>query len=84
MSNQDGGAHVDPGLDRDYVNLCNDHLGVQMQFGGPNLIMDVNAEIPPVKNNVAFACVRQIAFEVALTLHRHILNDLDHQALKNV
>lgn len=75
MANQDGGAHVDSGLDRDYTNLCSDHLGVQMQFGGPEVtmdVMDVNAEIPKVSNNVAFACIRQIVFEVALTLHRYI------------
>ncbi|OAI06301.1 hypothetical protein A1332_11830 [Methylomonas methanica] len=72
MANQDGGAHVDPSLDRDYANLCSDYLGVQVQFGDPDLTMDANSEIPPVGNNVAFACVRQISFELALTLHRHI------------
>lgn len=73
MANQDGGAHVDAGLDRDYASLCSDFLGVQMQFGGGDLTMNMDAEIPPVKNNVAFACVRQIAFEVALTLHRNAI-----------
>lgn len=73
MANQDGGAHVDAELDRDYASLCSDFLGVQMQFTESDLPMDMNAEIPPVQNNVAFACVRQIAFEVALTLHRNVI-----------
>lgn len=64
MANQDGGAHVDPTLDRDYASLCSDSLGLSFSMGPP----DDNP--PPVKNNVAHASLRQVAFEVLLTLER--------------
>ena len=73
MANQDGGAHVDKSLDRDYADLCIDYLGVQLAFGAPDRTMDQNWSPPPVANNVAFASVRQIAFEVDFTLQRYIL-----------
>ena len=74
MVNQDGGAHVDQvGLDADYQDLMVDHLGVQMGRaleikGG---LKAESFEPPPVLHNVAFASVRQIAFELLVTLHRY-------------
>jgi len=74
MANQDGGAHVDPKLDKDYSDLCEDYLGVQMGFGDPDKMMDIYPALPPAANNVAFASVRQIAYEVILTLDRYNSN----------
>jgi len=71
MANQDGGAHIDASLDADYEDLCYDNLGTNVvvlpnrkeaesyRFGG---------SIPSVLNNVAYASVRQIAFELEITL----------------
>lgn len=72
MANQDGGAHVDPGLDVDYAALCIDPLGVEIEIGGVDRTTDSTWVPPPVANNVAFASVRQIAFEVMATLHEHL------------
>jgi len=78
MANQDGGAHVDPSLDQDYHALCTDHLGVQKKDTMPgDEPIDISAAGPfpdslNLRNNVARASVRQIAYELALTLHRHL------------
>jgi hypothetical protein len=78
MANQDGGAHVDPSLDQDYHALCTDHLGVQKKDTIPgDEPIDISAAGPfpdsfNLRNNVARASVRQIAYELALTLHRHL------------
>jgi hypothetical protein len=81
MANQDGGAHVDHQLDTDYTNLCNDDLGNQMveyyTEAGAEPLYDISSpdlQLPSVRNNVAYASVRQIAYEVALTLHRYLGN----------
>lgn len=68
MANQAGGAHVDRGLDADFADLCIDPLGIQIMVGDSPL--DMRTEDPFVKNNVAYASVRQIAFELLLTLQR--------------
>jgi hypothetical protein len=74
MANQDGGAHVDASLDQDYHDLNFDHLGVQMEVGInlPDRTMDTSYQPPPLRNNVAFASVRQIAFEFLLTMQRYL------------
>jgi hypothetical protein len=78
MADQDGGAHVDPSLNRDYHALCTDHLGVQKKDTMPgDEPIDISAAGPlpdslNLRNNVARASVRQIAYELALTLHRHL------------
>ncbi|MGO6883290.1 hypothetical protein ACC702_31980 [Rhizobium ruizarguesonis] len=74
MANQDGGAHVDQvGLDADYQDLMVDFLGVGMAHG-----VDLDFEnlpeslhnVPKALHNVAFASVRQIAFELMVSLRR--------------
>jgi len=90
MANQDGGAHVDEALDKDYANLCVDHLGVQMLVtsdpdeGGNVDDPDFGSKLPKVSNNVAFACMRQIAFEVMLTLQRHYESEADGVAQQTI
>lgn len=68
MANQDGGGHVDAALDADYQDLEIDHLGVFMAHG-----VQPQEGVEPRKalNNVAFASVRQIAFELQQTLARY-------------
>lgn len=68
MANQDGGAHVDAEIDADYADLCIDPLGSQIMVSKSPI--PEGAPIPDVQNNVAFASVRQIAFELLLTLGR--------------
>ncbi|MCP1575934.1 hypothetical protein J2S30_004313 [Herbaspirillum rubrisubalbicans] len=73
MANQDGGAHVDPAVDQDYVLLCTDHLGVSMQHGPELDGVTISTYDPPkVKYNVAAASVRQIAFELALSINAYL------------
>lgn len=71
MTNQDGGAHVDPGLDIDYENLCKDSLGSSWLTGDGSVSSNPDDFIP-VTGNVAASSVRQITFEVLLTLDRHL------------
>lgn len=67
MANQAGGAHVDGGLDVDYAELCVDPQGAMMISDKP---MNLEDPIPNIEHNIAFASVRQIAFELTLTLQR--------------
>ena len=55
LANQDGGAHVDPKLEKDYADVSR------------NNTLNVFHEGKPV-NGVVLASVRQIAFEVCRTL----------------
>ncbi|OIN86820.1 MAG: hypothetical protein AUJ12_04180 [Alphaproteobacteria bacterium CG1_02_46_17] len=77
MANQDGGAHSDPMLDKDYADLCNDFLGCHMIHGDAANRADImkpgSEGLEPVKNNIAYASVRQITFEVIETLYRNKL-----------
>jgi hypothetical protein len=74
MANQDGGAHVDPSLDRDYHALTLDNLGREAEIGDNLPDKTMGGEVPSVQGNVAAQSVRQIAFEVLATL----LPDQDH------
>lgn len=67
MAEQDGGAHVDPSINADYADLCVDPL---MQAVAGNFTASPDVAIPDVLHNVAYASVRQIAFEVITTLAR--------------
>jgi hypothetical protein len=70
MANQDGGGHVDAGLDADYQDLCIDPLGRAEVHFGP--IKKAPGEaIRDIKNNVAFASIRQIAYEFLTTIERY-------------
>ncbi|MBB3836010.1 hypothetical protein FHR55_004279 [Xanthomonas arboricola] len=75
MANQDGGAHVDPELDQDYAKLCVDSLGVHYSFNDIDIDQPGAEGMLPAENNVAFASVRQIAFELMLTLERYLERD---------
>lgn len=71
MSNQDGGAHVDQELDKDYDALTIDYLGHQYYEGNLPLNEILTSQSVPFKNisgNVAAASVRQIAHEVLETI----------------
>lgn len=70
MCNQDGGSHVDDTLDADYSKLIIDPMGgAALLDGEPFDIM--TGDIPDILHNVAFASVRQIAFEFLCTMDRY-------------
>jgi hypothetical protein len=73
MADKDGHAHVDGTVGKDYVDLHTDFLGVEIEINGPDRTMDKDWEPTPVENNVAYASVRQIAWEVEETIKRHLL-----------
>jgi hypothetical protein len=58
MANQDGGAHVDPSIDREYREIAEGALGYQFLTDG----------VPVTPNDVMFVTIRQIAHEVLSTL----------------
>jgi hypothetical protein len=66
MANQDGGSHVDPGLDADYEQLTVDSLGKQWAVGPTRDV--AYSDLQNYEGNVASASVRQIAYEVIGTL----------------
>lgn len=72
IANTDGGAHVDPILKRAYADL------VKMNSLGFSLNIDGKAVYPT--NNVAYATVRQIAFEFiqSLTMEKLKFNQFHH------
>lgn len=82
MANQDGGAHVDHALDTDYQDLELDYLGVEVALGQA---VNESTALPKALNNVAFASVRQIAFELEWTLARyhHVRNNPGVLALRD-
>jgi hypothetical protein len=60
IADTDGGAHVDPSLDEAYIDLSrNNSLGWVFQKGNIEKTFEGRPEL---------ACVRQIAYEVLLTL----------------
>ncbi len=73
MANQDGASHVDGvGLDADYQDLTIDTLGVQMEQGeGTDEEFNIHDPIADALHNVAWASVRQIAFEVLVSISRY-------------
>lgn len=70
MANQDGGAHVDPELDADYQDLCLDPL-MQAEYGINSQSKSIEDDVLDIIHNVAFASIRQIAFELMATLDRY-------------
>lgn len=72
MANQDGGAHVHDKLDKDYNYLCTDNLGMSASRARvEHLVLSTRPPLP-ARNNVAYASVRQIAYEVCLSLSKHL------------
>ena len=70
MANQDGGAHVDARLDKDYQALVLDDLGVYYCVGDAVDNLAAGERMSSALHNVAYASVRQIAFELTVTLDR--------------
>lgn len=70
MANQDGGGHVDAAIDKDYKDLIVDPL-IQARYGSTVEDRDMGGEIPDALHNFAFASVRQIAFELSISLERY-------------
>ncbi|MRT27626.1 hypothetical protein [Herbaspirillum sp. CAH-3] len=81
MANQDGGSHVDPSLDKDYRALCDNSNGdgAIAWFGEAPVPGDPIASMkalwkqyrdsmPTIRHNRAYASIRQIAYEVIITL----------------
>lgn len=60
MANQDGGGHVDPNIDVDFDDLCQDSHGLEYWDG--------NHEDGRFESNIVHASIRQIAFEVMATI----------------
>lgn len=61
VSNKDGGAHVDPELDSDYAALS------RFNSAGWNVI-NGDLKVEPFKNGPELPSIRQIAYEILLTL----------------
>lgn len=70
MANQDGGGHVDAALDSDYADLTIDPLGSAVLYDGVK-DRDLADDVPDIMHNVAFASVRQIGFELIVTMDRY-------------
>jgi hypothetical protein len=75
VANKEGGAHVDAELDPTWVALTRDNsigfrVYAQTETGEEQ-------DLGPFKGNVAFASVRQIAYEVTETLKRDLSHFLD-------
>lgn len=60
MANQDGGGHVDPEIDAEFSDFCQDSHGLAL---GTNY-----DDMEPIEANIVHATIRQIAFEVMATL----------------
>ena len=63
VADQDGGAHIDPKLDTAYANLS--------RFSSLGWKSVVNGETRGFNNASVLPSIRQIAYEVLLTLKRH-------------
>lgn len=62
VANTDGGAHVDPDLDEDYMELSRQN-SLGYTFGREQLPPEIGPEL---------ACMRQIAHELLSTLHQFV------------
>lgn len=83
MANQDGGAHVSEKLDREYAEFRRDDFGgaAEHWIGSAESFME-DRDWKPIQNDPAAASARQIAYELALTLHRYIDTLPDHHFLR--
>jgi hypothetical protein len=79
MSDQDGGAHVDPSLDILYSDLTLNDNGLQWATGEnmpePTMTSWYDQPLESAKSNIAAASVRQIAYEVLETLNKYVSNE---------
>lgn len=77
MANQDGGAHVSEKLDLKYSKFKEQGFGIFAEWSSNPFETDptenyVTGADKFVRNDPAAASARQIAFEIALTIHRYI------------
>jgi hypothetical protein len=70
VADKDGGAHVDPGLDEDYLTLS--RQGAVKDI----IILDPTQGKP--KGQPELACIRQIAHELLYTIYRNIPEFSEH------
>ncbi|HSH86901.1 MAG TPA: hypothetical protein VK958_06580 [Methylophilus sp.] len=70
LANQDGGAHVDPMIDIEFSDFCQDYHQISYGFGNIDNLED-RRNVEPVESNIVYASIRQIAFEVMATLDDH-------------
>ena len=63
MAEQDGGAHVDPSLDKKYADLS--------RKNGLNWVFSKDGQIVEAKPGPEYACCRQIAFELLLSTSKN-------------
>lgn len=67
MADQDGGAHIDPMIDANFSDFCQDYQGAEF---GPD-----SENLSPAEANIVHASIRQIAFEVMSTLDDYLKSD---------
>lgn len=75
VAQEDGGAHVDPSLDKQYVALSRENsLGIKGIINEKKIDWDAydlglaDADYADMKNKPELATIRQIAYEVLITL----------------
>lgn len=66
MANQDGGSHVDPEIDADFMDFCQDFYGIEVAVNSDN-----HEDLKPADTNIVNATIRQIAFELMATIDDH-------------
>jgi hypothetical protein len=74
MANQDGGAHVDPEIDATYMRLYNDNMGFWTAPLSPDGTFPEFVDPATMESaigNLAHATVRQIGYELLLTIWEH-------------
>ena len=76
LANKEGGAHLDPDIEAKFDDLFRDSMGM---WGGSD-----NIEFQSVKPNIAYATVRQIAYEIMATfddnLGTNLIEKTHHQS----
>jgi len=70
-ANQDGGAHVDPEIDANFSDFCQDYHQISYGFGDINSLEELEKNSQPLEANIVYASIRQIAFEVMASIDDH-------------
>lgn len=72
MANQDGGSHVDPEIDADFSDFCQDHhevfAGLSNSEINPDELGNFFPNVEPLETNIVHASIRQVAYEVMCTV----------------
>jgi hypothetical protein len=85
VADTDGGAHVDPELEEQYMALSRQNsLGWESFSGGASIPLFRNAAVTgqavPLQGRPELACIRQIAHEVLCTIQRHVPEFAPHSS----